>query len=288
MSGRELALDRDPSSRFMPWIIAALSFVVAIAIGAAFSLAALTASWGDLGGDRLTVRVDGAAGAETVVRDLVEELGRMPEVERVEALPRRAVAEMLAPWIGSAAETAGQDALPLPLLIEVRLDEPTAARTIEARLSGREGVVIDRADTWLKPLQQLAGLAGLVAGALAALAISVIVLVTIFATRAALSAQQDTVELLRLIGADESYIAKRFQRHAMWQGLAGGLGGALPGLIVIGFGAGAARLEGSILLAGLSPTLTGWIVMAALPALIALVAMTTARYTVLGMLRKSW
>ena len=288
MSGRELALDRDPSSRFMPWIIAALSFVVAIAIGAAFSLAALTASWGDLGGDRLTVRVDGAAGAETMVRDLVEELGRMPEVERVEALPRRAVAEMLAPWIGSAAETAGQDALPLPLLIEVRLDEPTAARTIEARLSGREGVVIDRADTWLKPLQQLAGLAGLVAGALAALAISVIVLVTIFATRAALSAQQDTVELLRLIGADESYIAKRFQRHAMWQGLAGGLGGALPGLIVIGFGAGAARLEGSILLAGLSPTLTGWIVMAALPALIALVAMTTARYTVLGMLRKSW
>lgn len=288
MSGRELALDRDPSSRFMPWIIAALSFVVAIAIGAAFSLAALTASWGDLGGDRLTVRVDGAAGAETVVRDLVEELGRMPEVERVEALPRRAVAEMLAPWIGSAAETAGQDALPLPLLIEVRLDEPTAARTIEARLSGREGVVIDRADTWLKPLQQLAGLAGLVAGALAALAISVIVLVTIFATRAALSAQQDTVELLRLIGADESYIAKRFQRHAMWQGLAGGLGGALPGLIVIGFGAGAARLEGSILLAGLSPTLTGWIVMAVLPALIALVAMTTARYTVLGMLRKSW
>lgn len=288
MSGRELALDRDPSSRFMPWIVAALSFVVAIAIGAAFSLAALTASWGDLGGDRVTVRVTGGEGAEAQVRDLVGELGAMAEVTGVEALPRADVARLLSPWIGDLADSADEAALPLPHLIEVRLDAPTDARAVEARLDGREGVVVDRADTWLKPLQKLAGMAGLVAGALAAIAIGVIVLVTVFATRAALSAQQDTIELLRLIGAGESFIAKQFQRHAMWQALAGGAGGVTPGLIVIGFGVGAARLESSQLLDGLSPTLAGWIAMAVLPLIIALVATLTARYTVFGMLRKSW
>lgn len=288
MSGRELALERDPSSRFMPWIIAALSFVVAIAIGAAFSLAALTASWGDLGGDRLTVRVTGTPGAESTARELVQELGAMPEVLGVEALPRRAVAELLAPWIGDADRAGTEDALPLPLLIEVRLSAPTAARAVAARLTGREGIVVDRSETWLKPLQQLAGMAGLVAGALALIAIGVIVLVTVFATRASLSAQQDTVELLRLIGADETYIARRFQRHAMWQGLAGGLGGVVPGLIVIGIGVGAARLESSELLQGLSPMTSGWVAMAILPVIIALVATLTARYTVMGMLRKRW
>ncbi len=46
MKSAALALDRDPSSRFLPWIMAALSLVVAVAIGTSFSLATLTASWG--------------------------------------------------------------------------------------------------------------------------------------------------------------------------------------------------------------------------------------------------
>ena len=128
------------------------------------------------------------------------------------------------------------------------------------------GAVVDSTQSWLEPLQQLAGLAGIVAAGLAGLAIAVIALVTVFATRAALAAHGSTVELLRLIGATEGFIARRFQFHNMKLGLLGAIAGTIPGAVIILLGIGAARLDSDGLLAGLSPPLSGWLTIALLPA----------------------
>jgi cell division transport system permease protein len=281
-----LALDRDPSSRFLPWIMAALSLVVAVAIGVAFSLASLTASWGDIGNDRVTVRfAQMDAQVEQVAMRAAEHLSALPKVRSAELLAVADVQQLLSPWLGKSESAA---ALPLPWIIDIHLSDPAALRQVEAEAAAFPGAVLDSTRGWLEPLRQLAGLSGLVAGILAGLAVVVIALVTVFSARAALTAHAPTIELLRLMGAAEGFIAQRFQFHSMRQGLIGGLAGSVPGIAVVALGVGAARLDGSDLLSGLTPTAAGWVAMALLPPLIALVAMLTARYTVLEMLRNRW
>lgn len=286
MKTAALALERDPASRFLPWIMAALSLVVAVAIGVAFSLAALTASWGEIGSDRVTVRfaqIDAGIG-ETASKAALQ-LQELPQVRSARLLPDSDVRRLLAPWLGDGGMA---DKLPLPSIIDIELTDPAGLRQVETLAAGIPGAVVDSTRGWLEPLRQLARLSGLVAGMLAALSVAVIALVTIFAARAALNAHAPTVELLRLMGAAEGFVARRFQFHSLKQGLIGGLAGALPGIALVAVGVGAARLDSSELLAGLTPTPAGWAAMALLPLLIALVAMLTARYTVLEMLRNRW
>lgn len=288
MSVSALALDRDPSSRYVPWILAALSLVVTVSVGVSLTLAALTASWSEIGADRLSVRMAGH-GPEAASRAtrIAGDLERTDGVEAVRRLPPTEVALLLQPWLGGlSAEVIAE--LPLPEIIDVRLSDPAAARRIETMFRQQDGIAVDSMQGWLAPLRQVASLSGVVAGALALLSIGVIVLVTIFATRSSMTSHARTVELLRLMGAEESFIARRLQRHSLRQAFLGSVAGMLPGLAVVALGVGAARLDGAGLLTGLTPTIAGWTIMALLPVLIALVAMLTARYTVLKLLRHRW
>lgn len=288
MTVSALALDRDPSSRFVPWILAALSLVVTVSVGVSLTLAALTASWSEIGADRLSVRMAGH-GPEAASRAtrIAGDLERTDGVEAVRRLPPTEVALLLQPWLGGlSAEVIAE--LPLPEIIDVRLSDPAAARRIETMFRQQDGIAVDSMQGWLAPLRQVASLSGVVAGALALLSIGVIVLVTIFATRSSMTSHARTVELLRLMGAEESFIARRLQRHSLRQAFLGSVAGMLPGLAVVALGVGAARLDGAGLLTGLTPTIAGWTIMALLPVLIALVAMLTARYTVLKLLRHRW
>ncbi|WP_417516384.1 cell division protein FtsX [Minwuia sp.] len=290
MKASALALDRDPSSRFLPWIVAALALIVTIAVGVSFSLAALTGSWGAIGSDRVSVRIAAADdGTDQVAADVLTALRDSPSVRTARLLERSEVADLLSPWLGDAGQTgSGERDLPLPLIIDVQLTGAAAQRDIGRLISRYPDAVLDSTRGWLEPLRQLARLSGFVAGGLATLSIAVIVLITMFATRAALMAHDRTIELLRLMGADEAFIAQRFQLHGLKQGLLGGIAGTIPGLVTVGIGVAAARLDGSDLLTGLTPTLPGWLAMALLPVLIAIVAMLTARLTVLDLLRTRW
>ncbi|MDF1721296.1 MAG: hypothetical protein P1U65_11540 [Minwuia sp.] len=284
MAASELSLDRDPSSRFVPWIVAALSLMCAIALGTAFALASMTEGWSRSAADQVTLRV---ATGSTDVPALVDQVSRLSAVSRIERLPRDRVAAMLQPWLGDLA-ASDNDLLPLPELIDVRLNPGADLQPLSAIIADLPEVTLDSADAWLAPLQDLTSLARMVAWALAAVAVGAIMLVTVFATRSALVNQRPTVDLLRLIGAADGYIARRFQRHGLRLALVGGIAGTVPGLIVIFFATAAARLQGATLLNGLSPSLAGWIAIAALPLIVAVVATFTARITVLKLLRASW
>jgi len=285
MPASELLLHRDPSSRYVPWIIAALSLVVAISLGAAFALAAVTEHWGTTAAGQVTLRM--ASDEPGRVDAVLREVAAIDAVERVEHLPPADVARLLSPWLGKAA-SADPELLPLPHLFDVRLRPGANAALAERALDRIGGITVDRADAWLQPLEHLAGLARLVAYALAAVALGAIVLVTVFATRSALVNQHRTVELLRLIGAEDRYVARHFQRHGLRLALTGGVAGTVPGLAVTFFAVAAARLDGAELLAGLTPSAIGWVAIAAIPLLVAIVATLTARLTVIQMLGLRW
>jgi cell division transport system permease protein len=91
------------------------------------------------------------------------------------------------------------------------------------------------------------------------------------------------IEILHLIGAHDGYIAGQFQRHAFTRGLLGGALGAVAGGLV--FEAGR-RLLPELAAAGFELEPLQWVGLALLPLAAALLAMVTARYTVLTALAK--
>jgi cell division transport system permease protein len=101
-----------------------------------------------------------------------------------------------------------------------------------------------------------------------------------------LAAHERSIELLHLIGAQDSYVARQFQNHALSLGLRGGLLGlvcALPTLYL-------ARMLLQRIDSGLLPELNflahEWSYFVLLPVAAALVTMLAARVTVLRTLAR--
>jgi len=114
----------------------------------------------------------------------------------------------------------------------------------------------------------------------------VAVLAVVFVTRTGLSIHRNVIEILHLIGAQDNYIAKQFQRHSLALGLRGGMIGsalALATILTIGYMLG--RVE-SALVPVVLLSLPEWALLALLPFATAGIAMVTARMTVLGTLAR--
>jgi cell division transport system permease protein len=290
-SGGEVPLARDASARFLPWLIAFMVYLAALALMAAGAMDAVAERWqGDLEG-RLTVQVPpppdpaDAAARQARLDRVVEALLATPAVTEVEVLSRRSTADLLEPWLGEAARAPE---LPTPDLVAVTLRSAAAdLGDLPQRLDAAvPGSMIDDHQRWLGRLFALAGsieaLALLVVALVGAAAVATIV----FVTRTGLAIHRQVIELLHVMGARDLYVAEQFQGHALRLGLAGGLGGAAAAATtVLGVGW---LLEGeqSVLLPGVRLGWAQWLTLALLPVLTGLVAMLTARWTVLRTLAR--
>jgi cell division transport system permease protein len=114
------------------------------------------------------------------------------------------------------------------------------------------------------------------------------VLSVVFATRAAIATNRPVIEVLHLIGAKDSFIARHFQEHFLQLGLKGGLigGGSAIALFALAELTGgwlvgaAAREQFAALFVSSSIGMAGYLAMLAQAGVIATVTALTSRYTV--------
>ncbi|MDZ7713577.1 MAG: FtsX-like permease family protein [Rhodovibrio sp.] len=112
------------------------------------------------------------------------------------------------------------------------------------------------------------------------------VVTVVFVTRTGLSIHRNVIELLHLIGAHDAYVARQFQRHALRLGLTGGLIGlALAGATLWALARWVGQEAGAIV-PEMALSQTQWLSLVAVPLAATLVAMLTARITVLRTLAK--
>jgi cell division transport system permease protein len=277
----DLPLQRDGS--FLAWIIAVIVFVAALAVAAGLVLSVAVARWDRGLAGSLTVQAPPGAPADR----LVGVLRGTPGIVAAEPLEKARSVALLEPWLGSAAARAD---LPLPLLIDVRTDPDSAVDLPQLRRRLAEaapGAVVDDHGSWLAPLLATARLveaASLIVLAVVAVAA---LLVVVFATRTGLAVHHDTIELLHLMGARGSYIARQFEHQALRLAVRGGVAGLLLAGIVVGAtlsAAGRGAWDGA--LRPLVGDARIWGGFAALPVAIALAAAVTARVTVLRRLAR--
>lgn len=287
----DLPLSRDPAVRLVPWIIGLMTFLACLMLAGSLLLSGLLAQWNSELSGTVTVQVmpldDESPGALAERTDkLVRLLERSDGVANARALPAAEIAELLRPWLGSGAPL---DELPLPRLIDVRLDDDASPSMESLRtllINADPAAVLDDHGVWQEQLAGLVAALEAVAALMVALMALATVGIVIFATRSGMAAHQDVIEVLHLIGAQDSYIARQFQKHALGQGLRGGLLGlALGAATLWGLGRAAAHLD-----TGMLPPVSlvpwHWLVLGAMPLATALIANWTARRTVMRSLRR--
>lgn len=283
----DLQLEADSAGRFLPWALAVMVFLAALALAGALALDGTIEGWHRGVSSKLTVQIADRPGQPMAPRvaKALEVLRGVPGIAAAEPLPRPAVEALLKPWLGGEAMQAD---LPLPGLIDVTLGDNAAlsVEAVAARLQAAvPGARIDDPKPWLDRLIQLGRLLQSLGAGIVLLVGLASAAMVIFATRAGLAARRDTIELLHLMGAEDRYIAHQFQRHVARQALRGGIVGALLAVAILLVIQLLAGRVGTGLLPGLSLSWWHWLVLLVLPGAATLLAMTTARLAVLGELR---
>ena len=303
----ELGLRRALADRMLPFLVAAMAFLAALALAGWIGAATLAQHWQRGAGASLTVQVpqptDPAADAEgTRVDRVLATLVATPGIAGARALSAAELQALLRPWLG-----AGPDPLlsRLPAVVAVRLADPppgpaaltalgtTLDRAAPGTMLETQGVWIDRLLALARSLQACAGAALLVVAAVAAAVVAV-------ATRAGLAARREAIEIVHGLGATDGFIAARFAGRATMLAAAGGVAGAvaaLPVLLALAslaapFAAGASGPAAEMSATDLGRSLPGalpvalWLLLPGLPLTAAAIGFATAQFTVRRWLRR--
>ncbi|MEI7607361.1 MAG: hypothetical protein WCJ64_08240 [Rhodospirillaceae bacterium] len=286
----DLPLAEDSTGRFLVWIMAVMIYLAIVALAGSMVLAGMAGRWESGLTGRLTVQI--APLPDQAVPPLAQRtevtlalLRSTPGVVRAEPVGAAAAHKLLEPWLGNAL----LDDLPLPALIDVEvgpaagLDAPALAEKLSASVAGAR---LDNHAAWLADLRILAHTAQMVALAVIVLVGGAAVASVVFAVRTGLAIHSPVVELLHIMGATDAYVARQFQTHVAGLALRGGVVGlGLAALTLL-----ALRLAAGDTPVGLMPDMTlgprEWLALAAVPLVVAALAVITARWTVLRVLTR--
>jgi cell division transport system permease protein len=289
-----LPLSQDAAARFLPWLIGFMVFLAGLAmLGAALANNAASRWEAGLAG-RLTVQIPreaepsaGPAAGQAAGRldNAVSVIIGTAGVRGAEVLQRPEVLEMLRPWLDDPDLAAR---LPLPDVIAVTLANPAegaAAELAERLAAAVPEARVDDHQLWLSNVLSLTQSLELLALMVVALVGAAAAVSVVFVTRTGLSIHRQVIELLHLIGARDRYIARQFQNHALHLGLKGGLIGVallVPAALATRLLLGETGRE----VLPFSLSLSDWVPLALLPPATALLAMVSARWTVLRTLSR--
>ncbi|MDZ4308301.1 cell division protein [Allopontixanthobacter sp.] len=273
----------------IPWVIAIMVALTVIAAAGGLALHNLAESARSELAGGATVQIVEALPQE---RDRQAEaslalLARHPAVASAERVSDAELEELLEPWLGVGAD---REAVPIPALIDLRLRGPATEAQLDSmrRLLADEAPAarIDAQSAWLRPvfsaissLQWLAFALVVLLGLTSAAAVWL-------AARSALGSNRNTIEVVHLLGGTDGQIARIFQRSVGFDAALGGSAGLALGLAaVLLMGRQFAGLgSGMVAGGGLSPI--NWALLALVPVIGVMIAILTARLTVMGALRR--
>ena len=245
------------TARLTGFAAAAMAFLAVFALALSLASGRLATRWGDELARSSTLRISAPEeqmAEQTAVALRV--LETTPGIASARALSEEEQRLLLAPWFGPDLPV---ETLPIPQLIEIaETEEGYDAAGLRLRLQAEvPGAVLDDHTRWRKPLEQAAGrlrMLGLVSVLL--IAATTAAMITL-AAQAALAANAQVIAVLRLVGAQDGYIAQAFVRRFTLRALGGAVVGMVLGMGAVMFLPSASEAGG--FLTGLGFQGVGWI-----------------------------
>jgi len=189
--------------------MAVMCYLACLAIGALILVDRAVTSWTSGLSREMTIQVRMMRGT-----DIVQEVEKaraitaaFPGVVSADILDESEGAKLLEPWLG----TRSLEGLPVPRLIRVVSDtaNPPNIPALEEALLQVKGARLDTHQKWEAELTRMARALSAVSYAILLLICVSAIAIVIFATRAVLQANRHIVDLLHLVGARDSYIARQ-------------------------------------------------------------------------------
>lgn len=249
---------------------AAMAFLAVFAMALATASGRLAERWSDALAQSSTIRISApTAEMDAQTRAVLAVLEQTPGIETARALTAADQQALLAPWFGPDLPLEN---LPVPQLIELtETAEGYDADGLRQRLAAEApGAVLDDHDRWRRPLAEAATRLRILGWVALALILGATAAMVTLAAQSALSANEQVIRVLRLVGARDSYIARAFIRRFTLRALTGAALGAGAGLLAVAL-LPSAR-DTAAILTGLSFSGTGWLWPLVIPVLAAATA----------------
>jgi cell division transport system permease protein len=274
-------------------IIAIMTFLGSMAIGAVLSVETAASDWQSGLAREVTIQVRPVAG-----RDIEADIGKAAAIARsvrgvaaVRPYSRQDSLELLQPWLDGMTV----DELPIPRIIAVEIASGQSPDFAALRKSLMEQVPpasLDDHRGFIDHMRAMTRAVLAAGGSVLALVTLATVLSVGFATRGVMATNRQVIEVLLYVGAKNAFIAGHFQRHFLLLGLQGGaIGGglaialfALAGLLGRSLLSAPEGAQLSALFGNFSIGTAGYAAVLAQVVLMALVTAMTSRYTVYRML----
>ena len=213
------------SGRALVAIVAIMTFLASLTTGAVMLVRAAANEWQADVAREITIQIRPVTG-----RDIEMEVIKAAVIARASAgiaevrpYSKEEATQLLEPWLGSGLQL---DDLPVPRLIVVRIAPGAAPDLGQLRQTLAEqipGVSLDDHRSFVDRMRAIAGAVIVLGIGLLLLVFCATVLSVVFATRAAIATNRPVIEVLHLIGAEDNFIARHFQRHFLRLGFKGGL-----------------------------------------------------------------
>jgi cell division transport system permease protein len=288
----DLPLDRDTTARFLPWIIGFMVYLAIIAATVALLVHHVTQRWQrDLSG-QLTVELPAVVGEDSAQRTqrldaAVEEITDTNGIVGTRLLDDAEVRRLLAPWLGDQVDQLG---IALPDLVAVATApdiRPNLSELAERLQRVSPGAVIEDHAKFNAGALNFLRTIEVMATCLLALVLAATTGVVAFTARAGLSIHRRIVEIVHLVGAHDSYVARQFQAQAFRYGFLGAFIGTLLAAATL-LMAAVFAVRGAAPMSNVIRAFEPWMVwpLALIPLAAILIAMLTVRIAVLTALRR--
>lgn len=232
----EIPINHDAVTRFVPWIMALLVFLLSLVLAGAFSMSSSLKNWHTGISHKITIEIplQHELDRHRIIPNIVNFLQTTPGITHVEPVKQEQLLTLLEPWVGQADTLTD---LPLPSLIDVDIDPHSSLDMPELLQKLRQyaaGIRVESHGRWLETLAILQTSLQIVAYLFALIITMTVGITVMLVTKAGLASHHQNISVLRLMGAQNSYIARQFQAHALKLTLKGALIGFLTAVPVLG------------------------------------------------------
>ena len=205
---------------------AAMAFLIVFSLAMSFAADRLAQNWSDSLANSATLRVSAPlADLESQTEAALNVLSNTKGIESFRLLKVEEQQALLEPWFGPKVPISN---LPMPRLISIEEDKNGYDRVgLRLRLAAEvPSAVLDDHTRWREPLVKAAYRIRFLGWLTIGLVFFIIISMMSLVTRAALSSNKKVIEVLRLVGATDQYIAAAFVRKFAFRAFFGSLLGA--------------------------------------------------------------
>lgn len=217
----DLPLNKDITARFVPKIVALMVYLGTLCFVFTLFMIHSADSWEKEFTTHLSIEIPtlNDVSSSALQSKVFELLNRTPGVQHAAAVPQKEMAALFDSLLGKEINI---DLFSLPVVIDVSLDKKEqidiqALETSLKRISPHIHLMDHRA--WQTQVSNLIQTSVLIAFFITTLTLLAALATANFATKTSLLIHRQVIEVLNLIGATNSYIAKQFQVHILKQAL---------------------------------------------------------------------